>query len=175
MFCRYCGKTLNNVMSCPNCGKDNGSLEGGNGFWDILKPSDEEESRKSQKEVVNVKRQKSEDKADLIKEKKKRRQLGKALIAACLLCFALIGTVVFLGLHIKSTSDSLEQLNSKVDTLLKEYSQTSEDLSADKESVSEPKEAENASKVSTQISSDLPTDVLLPLEKSFINVYSPFY
>ena len=36
MFCRYCGKTLTNTLICPRCGRENGPLEGGNGFRDIL-------------------------------------------------------------------------------------------------------------------------------------------
>ena len=36
MFCRYCGKQMNQTRICPHCGRENGPLESGSGFWDIL-------------------------------------------------------------------------------------------------------------------------------------------
>lgn len=36
MFCRYCGKNMNHALKCPYCGRENGPVEAGSGFWDIL-------------------------------------------------------------------------------------------------------------------------------------------
>ena len=37
MYCRSCGKTIQPYKAqCPFCGKDNGALSGGTGFWDLL-------------------------------------------------------------------------------------------------------------------------------------------
>ena len=36
MFCKWCGKKIENIGSpCPSCGKNQDPLENGNGFWDL--------------------------------------------------------------------------------------------------------------------------------------------
>ena len=37
MFCKWCGKNIsgNTVTICPSCGKEQGPLMSGNGFWDL--------------------------------------------------------------------------------------------------------------------------------------------
>ena len=36
MFCKYCGKPIDETtMRCRICGRPVGTLEGGNGFWDL--------------------------------------------------------------------------------------------------------------------------------------------
>lgn len=172
MFCRYCGKTLNNVMACPNCGKDNGVLEGGNGFWDILTDPIEEHSKSSHSEVVYVERRDPADEAALNKEKEKNQLLTKTLIGAILICFALIGTTVFLGNRLKNTSQSAKEHESKLESLQVENAQLSEELSLSRERVNELEETMNATNVPLQISSDCPTDVSLPLESSGNKVFS---
>lgn len=159
MFCRYCGKTLNNVMACPNCGKNNGVLEGGNGFWDILKDPIEEQSKSSHSEVVYVERRDPADEAALNKEKKKNQLLMKSLIGAMLICFALIGTIIFLGNHIKNTLQSARVLEGKLESLQVENSQLSEELSLSRERIAQRF-------YSVILSQNLVTDILNLTERS---------
>ena len=43
MFCKYCGKPIDEgTMRCRICGRPVGPLEGGNGFWDLLEGKKEE-------------------------------------------------------------------------------------------------------------------------------------
>lgn len=42
MFCKWCGnKITNNGKPCPTCGKEQDTLESGNGFWDLYKNESE--------------------------------------------------------------------------------------------------------------------------------------
>ena len=134
MYCRYCGKTLTNSASCPRCGRENGPLEGGNGFWDILRePAGRKEETLAAIEVKAAPRTKAENGSrvsnGIISELKRSNQLlRKGIIIVMLICALLIGIMAAMNGRINQLEKTVDSMAYTTETVQREKESISEEL-----------------------------------------------
>lgn len=85
MFCNWCGKKIvDNVSVCPSCGKEQGTLENGNGFWDLCGLPDGKSGGKDSRMNLQGNKMTNKDVAEPKKKKTPKNVLVSLLLVALL-------------------------------------------------------------------------------------------
>ena len=112
MFCKYCGKPIDETtMRCRICGRPVGTLEGGNGFWDLTgeKPAqpaavDETALQELREQVESLRAEVQE-----LRVRPAAKKHGAGVLAALLALLAL-AVGVFALFQLRGLAGSLEEL-----------------------------------------------------------------
>ena len=112
MFCKYCGKPIDETtMRCRICGRPVGTLEGGNGFWDLTgeKPAqpaagDETALQELREQVESLRAEVQE-----LRARPAAKKHGAGVLAALLALLAL-AVGVFALFQLRGLAGSLEEL-----------------------------------------------------------------
>ncbi len=132
MFCKYCGKPIDeSTMRCRVCGRPVGPLEGGNGFWDLAEK--QPEPAQPQAAVDETVIQELRDQIKTLQERQEKREARPApakrsvlgLIALVLALLAL-GAGAFglyrqqlLTLRLQSAENDLKRQEQSLDALVR--------------------------------------------------------
>lgn len=112
MFCKYCGKPIDETtMRCRICGRPVGTLEGGNGFWDLTgeKPAqpsagDDTALRELREQVESLREELQQLQA---RPAAKKHSAG---VLAALLALLALAVGVFALFQLRGLAGSLEEL-----------------------------------------------------------------
>lgn len=127
MFCKWCGNKIPNGTSiCPTCGKEQGALTKGNGFWDLCDSKSEPESHNSHEQ--------ERENSDIgIAEKNKKQQSDIKVVL--LLIFIILAGISVHYMH-KQTKQ-LEEIKTIIEAEKKTVEEQPESVSQNKALLSE--------------------------------------
>ena len=127
MFCKWCGKKIiDNSVPCPHCGRDQGPLESGNGFWDLNVNGKNE--RKSEPKLYPERNDVSS--RPLVRENKKIYQLLPLALSALSLLLTLIMIIVSFinSARVSNCLNEISELKENAAETSKTYSYEKEEL-----------------------------------------------
>lgn len=154
MFCKWCGKKIAaGHVSCPQCGKEQGAMENGNGFWDLCsgKPNGQRPARSPE---VQPTPSAGNPPAKGKMQNKGRNAFPVAVfvLGACLLLVAFL----LIGKWAKKTEKCMSELEELRESISAMEEKDREELPDDEEpeetgkSTSEPQETEGETSSSTE-------------------------
>ena len=124
MFCKYCGKPIDEgTMRCRICGRPVGPLEGGNGFWDLTDekkeavPESEPAPARTDPAVTEELKSLREEVEKLRREKKMHPAGKRALPAVMAALFALLALALgaFVLFQLRAADERLQGLERKLE------------------------------------------------------------
>lgn len=127
MFCKYCGKKMENVSEvCPNCQKEQGSLQATDGFWGVLMSGNvvadrgKSDSNDKKLEEMNLVCKKLKNDvltlSDSMRKYRKKMNISGTVSIIIILLLAFVFAYMY-RIHAQSSAHELETLNNKVVTL----------------------------------------------------------
>jgi len=141
MFCKYCGKPIDEgTMRCRICGRPVGPLEGGNGFWDLTEEKKEAEAEGTPTPVqtdpaVTEELKSLREEVDKLRKEKKMHPAGKSAAPAVMAAlFALLALALgaFVLLQLRAADARLQGLERKLEESMARI-QTMEEAAAREE------------------------------------------
>lgn len=127
MFCKYCGKKMDNVSEvCPNCQKEQGSLQATDGFLGVLMSGNvvadrgKSDSNDKKLEEMNLACKKLKNDvlslSDSMKKYRKKVNISGTVSIIIILLLAFVFAFMYC-VHAQRSAKELEILNNKVVTL----------------------------------------------------------